>query len=111
MPSTIAELHLSGPYRHAQRALAAWLDLGHAAARRSLFQVRAALAALNAAERHQLARWLAWLAVAQQSRQQATPQGRILRLDHTLLQAMEEAMARLPSGFAQTQTQTRRLSA
>lgn len=111
MPPTIAELHLSGPYRHAQRTLAAWLDQGHAAARRSMFAVRTALGALNAAERHQLARWLAWLSVAQQSRQQSTPQGRIQRLDATLLQAMEDAMARLPPGFTGTQTQTRRLSA
>lgn len=111
MSSTIAELHLSGPYRQAQRSLAAWLEQGHAAARRSMFGVRAALAALDSGERHQLARWLAWLAAAQLSRQQAVPRARLQRLDTALFEAMEEAMARLPAGFAQMQTQTRRLSA
>ncbi|WP_266171896.1 hypothetical protein [Dyella subtropica] len=111
MTSTIAELTLSGPYRHAQRTLAAWLEQGHAVARRRTFATRATLAALNAPERHQLARWLAWLAVAAQSRQQQTPHGRIRRLDASLYQAMENALAHLPMGIAGTQTQGRRWSA
>ncbi|MFC4763796.1 hypothetical protein [Dyella koreensis] len=111
MTSTIAELTLSGPYRHAQRTLAAWLEQGHAAARRRTFAARIALAALNAPERHQLARWLAWLAVAANSRGKVTPQSRILRLDASLHQAVEDALARLPAGMTGAQTRTRRLTA
>jgi len=111
MPSTIAELTLSGPYRHAQRTLAAWLEQGHAVARRRTFAARIALAALNAPERHQLARWLAWLTVAAQSRGVATPHNRVLRLDASLHQAMEDVLARLPATIVGAQTRTRRLTA
>ncbi len=97
MPTTIAELVLSAPYRSAQRTLAAWLENGNAAARRRAFAVRAALAALDATERDRLARWLAWLCVAARSRGETTLADRIRRLDTVMHAAVEEALARLPS--------------
>jgi hypothetical protein len=111
MTSTIAELTLSGPYRHAQRILAAWLEHGQALARRRAFAVRVALAALNAPERHRIARWLAWLAVAAESRRQPALLPRIRLLDAALGQATEEAFARLPVDIAAKRADNRRLTA
>lgn len=111
MPSTIAELTLSSPYRHAQRILAAWLEQGQALARRRAFAVRVALAALTAAERHRMARWLAWLAVAAESRRQPALLPRIRLLDATLGQAAEDALARLPVDIAAKRADNRRLTA
>ncbi|MBV8157597.1 MAG: hypothetical protein JO278_08070 [Dyella sp.] len=111
MPTTIAELSLSPAYRLAQRALASWLERGHADARLDAFATRAALAGLDATERSRLARWLAWLAVAAGSRGAASPEARIRRLDASLHQAMEDAFKRLPLGVREVSTRTQRRSA
>ncbi|MEV8521542.1 hypothetical protein ABZR86_17225 [Dyella marensis] len=111
MTSTIAELTLSGPYRHAQRILAAWLEQGQALARRRAFAVRVALAALNATERHRMARWLAWLAVAAESRRQPALLPRIRLLDAALGQAAEDVFARLPVDIAAKRADNHRLTA
>ncbi|WP_430392405.1 hypothetical protein [Dyella sp. 20L07] len=111
MPTTIAELSLSPAYRLAQRALASWLERGHAGARQAAFTARAALAGLDATERGRLARWLAWLAVAAQSRGVTSPEARVQRLDATLHQAMEDALARLPAGVLGAPTRIHRRSA
>jgi hypothetical protein len=111
MTSTIAELTLSSPFRHAQRTLAAWLEQGHATARRTMFAARAALPALSAAERHQLARWLAWLEAALRSRREPSLADRVRRLDASLYQAMEQALARLPVQAAVAQTDSQRWTA
>jgi len=111
MTTTIAELTLSPAYRLAQRALALWLERGHAGARQAAFAARAALAGLDATERSRLARWLAWLAVAASSRGKASPQGRVRRLDATLHQAMEDALTRLPAGMLETPKQLQLRSA
>jgi hypothetical protein len=96
MSTTVAELSLSPAYRLAQRALASWLERGHDSARQAAFAARAALSALDAVERGRIARWLAWLDVAAQSRGARSPQGRVERLDANLHQAMQDALARLP---------------
>jgi hypothetical protein len=111
MSTTIAELSLSPAYRLAQRALAAWLERGHASARQAAFTARAALASLDPTERSRLARWLAWLSVAAQSRGEMSPEGRVQRLDATLHQAMEDAIARLPGNMPATPTRIQRRSA
>ncbi|HET6555146.1 MAG TPA: hypothetical protein VFG49_16595 [Dyella sp.] len=99
MSTTIAELSLSPAYRLAQRAVASWLERGQAGARQAAFAARAALASLDTVERSRLARWLAWLAVAAHSRGEESPQARVGRLDASLHQAMEDALARLPAGM------------
>ncbi len=69
MPTTIAEMALSAPYREAQRTLAAWLDRDTTTARRQkAFSARTAMTRLNSVERHALARWLAWLCLAADTR-------------------------------------------
>ncbi|MGC1549729.1 MAG: hypothetical protein WA777_14490 [Rhodanobacter sp.] len=98
MPTTIAELALSAAYRQAQRALAAWLERGSAEMRRGAFATRAAIAGLDDAERHRLARWLAWLCVAARSRGESI-QMRIQRLDAALSMTVEDVLARLPGGM------------
>jgi hypothetical protein len=99
MPTTIAELALSAAYRQAQRALAAWLERGSAEMRRGAFAARAAIAGLDAAERHRLARWLAWLCVAARSRGESIIQLRIQRLDAALSMMVEDVLSRLPAGI------------
>jgi hypothetical protein len=111
MSTTIAELSLSEAYRRAQRQLAAWLERAPSDARHGVFAVRAALAALDATERSRLARWLAWLSVAARSRGGASPATRILRLDASLQQAMEDALARLPAGMLGEPARIQRRSA
>jgi hypothetical protein len=96
MSTTIAELSLSPAYRQAQRSLAAWLERGHAGVRQAAFAARSALSGLDATERGRIARWLAWLEVAAQSRGTASPDARVRRLDASLHQAMQDALARLP---------------
>ena len=111
MPSTTVELTLSAGYRQAQRALAAWLDQGVRAARRSAFAARTALAALDPTERSRLARWLAWLSVAASYRGEATITARVRRLDSGLHLAMEDALARLPMKSVTMLKQNQRMSA
>jgi len=111
MSSTIAELSLSPAYRLAQRAMASWLERGQVGARRAAFAARSALAGLDATERGRLARWLAWLAVAAQSHGKASPLGRVRRLDATLHQGVEDALARLPADLLETPLQFHRRSA
>lgn len=111
MSTTIAELTLSPAYRLAQRALAAWLERDHVAARQEAFATRAALAGLDATERSRLARWLAWLSVAARSQGDAVPEGRVRRLDATLHQAMQDALTRLPGNVPGRAAQIRRRSA
>ena len=112
MSTTIAELSLSKAYRHAQRSLSSWLERGDAAgARQGAFAVRAALGGLDATERSRMARWLAWLSVAARSRGQASLEGRIHRLDASLHQAVQDALARLPAGMLEVTTHRHRRSA
>jgi hypothetical protein len=96
MSTTVAELSLSPAYRLAQRALASWLERGHAGARQAAFAARAALSGLDATERSRIARWLAWLEVAAASRGLASLGARVQRLDASLHQAMQDAFTRLP---------------
>jgi hypothetical protein len=95
MSSTLPQLSLSPVYRHAQRALGAWLEQDRACARRQALRVRTALAALDAVERHRLVRWLAWLCLAAQHRG-ADLGERIRRLDAALSRTVEAALATLP---------------
>lgn len=98
MCETTPELLLSAPYRHAQRVLAEWLERDVIDALRQVFTVRAVVASLNAAERHRLSRWLAWLCVAAASRGHSVL-GRIRRLDLTLGESTENILSRLPMGM------------
>jgi len=109
MSTTIAELRLSPAYRTAQRAIAQWLERGYA--RGAAFAVRATLSALDATERSRMARWLAWLQVAAQSRGLVSPAARVQRLDASLHQAMQDALARLPGQTAVAHTGNHRRSA
>lgn len=111
MPDTLAELGLSPVYRHAQRSLALWLDNEQGMARQLAFRARQALAALDATERHHLARWLAWLTVATQSRGQDDPSPRIGRLDNSLHQLVTDARAKLPALTGDTRAVMHRRSA
>lgn len=111
MTTTIAELSLSPAYRLAQRALASWLEHGRAGARRAAFVARATLSGLDATERSRIARWLAWLEVAARSRGSVSPQDRVQRLDATLHQAMQDALARLPGQTVVARTGNHRRSA
>jgi hypothetical protein len=96
MCSTTPELTLSAPYRQAQRLLATWLERDRIRARRQVFALRTAVAALSAAERHSLSRWLAWLCVASASRGKSIL-GRIRQLDDMLGKSTFEALSRLPA--------------
>lgn len=111
MSTTVVQLTLSPAYRLAQRALAFWLERGHAGARQAAFAARAALSGLDATERSRMARWLAWLEVAADSRDQASPLPRILRLDASLHQAVQDALTRLPGQAAASRTGKHRRSA
>ena len=111
MSTTIAELSLSPAYRLAQRSVSSWLERGQDGARRAAFAARAALAGLDAVERGRLARWLAWLEVAALSRGEESPQSRVGRLDASLHQAVEDALARLPGGLLDTTRKLHRKSA
>jgi hypothetical protein len=106
---TSAELVLSTAYREAQRLLANWLEQRTPLARHSAFTTRAALAKLEQRERHNLARWLAWLQVAAGSRGETGPEARLQRLDAALFLAYKEALQRLPA--AAMTASKRRLSA
>jgi hypothetical protein len=57
------ELHLSQPYKFAQRAFAAMLDRRNADVA-DVFAARNALGALDRSEHAQLGRWLAWQSLA-----------------------------------------------
>lgn len=111
MTTTMSELCLSPTYRLAQRAVAGWLEHGSARMRQAAFAARAALAGLDAPERGRLARWLAWLEVAAQSQGAASPEPRVRRLDTSLHQAMQDAMARLPGNTPVVQRGNHRRSA
>ncbi|HEX7814248.1 hypothetical protein [Dyella sp.] len=111
MSSTSVELNLSAGYRQAQRALAAWLEQGVRAARQSAFAARAALGLLDPSERGRLARWLAWLVVADSYRGDMGLAARVRRLDGGLHLAMEDALARLPMKTVNQAPQNHRLSA
>ena len=91
--------------------MASWLERGQVGARQAAFAARSALAGLDATERGRLARWLAWLAVAAQSHGNASPLGRVRRLDATLHQGVEDALARLPADLLETPLQFHRRSA
>jgi hypothetical protein len=89
---------LSAPYRKAQRLLAAWLEHDRTAVRQ-VFAVRAAIAGLDARDRHSLSRWLAWLSLAAMSRGESMLV-RIQRLDPALGASTEWALLRLPVDIA-----------
>jgi hypothetical protein len=94
MCATIPEMALGAAYRKAQRLLAEWLERDRTA-RRQVFNVRAAVAALDARDRHTLSRWLAWLNVAAMSRGESIL-GRLHWLDPALGTSTEGALSRLP---------------
>ncbi|WP_233839860.1 hypothetical protein [Dyella sp. 2HG41-7] len=91
---TTPELALSAHYRKAQRLLSAWLDADWTA-RRQVFAIRTALAALDATDRHRLTRWLAWWCLAVAGRGEWLL-GRIERLDPVLGASTELALSMLP---------------
>ena len=95
MCATIPEMALSAPYRKAQRLLAAWLERDRTI-QKQIFAVRTAVAALDARDRHNLSRWLAWLCVAGMSRGDSIL-SRIQRLDAALGASTEGALAHLPA--------------
>lgn len=91
--------------------MAYWLEHGQVGARQAPFAARSALAGLNATERGRLARWLAWLTVAAQSRGETSPLGQVRRLDAALHQTVEDALARLPADVLGAPFQIHRRSA
>jgi hypothetical protein len=95
MPAAAPDPALSPAYREAQRMLSAWLERGQREARRRALAARAALARLDAVERHRLARWLAWWCAATRTREAAL-QSRLRRLDTALGKAVAAARAQLP---------------
>jgi hypothetical protein len=109
MPTTV-ELTLSPGYRHAQRAIALWIEQTGASARRQAFAARATLSALETVELGRLARWLAWLCIANVSRGDDSLLGRIRRLDGSLYADVDEALDLLPATAA-LEGQRLRLSA
>ncbi|WP_049623085.1 hypothetical protein [Frateuria defendens] len=109
--STVVELQLSAAYRQAQRKLGHWIAQSGAISRQQAFQARAALAPLDATEHDRLVRWLAWLCVAARSRGDARLPSRLRRLDATLQQAVERALARLPEPARAAPPTLHRLSA
>ncbi|MBB3227780.1 hypothetical protein FHW69_002412 [Luteibacter sp. Sphag1AF] len=96
MSNTSPELLLSPAYRQAQRALSAWIEQTGTGARQHAFIVRASLGALSATERGSLARWVAWLCVAGESRGDLSLFTRIRRLDTSIQTSVDEALSRLP---------------
>ena len=100
MQTTFTELVLTPVYRHAQRALAQWLEHGHGAARQLAFRARAALAQLDPVDRHRIARWLAWMSLAEHSRGRRLLDARLKQLDGTLHLLMLDALQRLPGAAA-----------
>ncbi|HUA79464.1 MAG TPA: hypothetical protein VL997_03770 [Dyella sp.] len=94
MCATTPELALSAHYRKAQRLLSGWLESGWTA-RRQVFAIRTALAALDAVDRHRLTRWLAWWCLAF-ARRGEWLLGRIERLDPVLGASTELALSQLP---------------
>jgi hypothetical protein len=98
MCATTPEMALSAPYRKAQRLLAAWLEHDRTAIRQ-VFAVRAAIAGLDARDRHSLSRWLAWLSLAAMTRGESMLV-RIQRLDPALGASTEWALSRLPLEMA-----------
>ena len=93
------ELTLSPVYRHAQRVLSQWIDARHAAARREAFRTRAAVAQLGPADRHRLARWLAWIVSAERCRGSRRLDERLRQLDASLHALMRTTLATLPSMY------------
>ncbi|GAP66559.1 hypothetical protein MBSD_n1867 [Mizugakiibacter sediminis] len=100
MSPTTPEPRLSEPHRLALRAFAALLDAHAGAARRAAFAARRTLPRLQARERHALARWLAWQALAAATRGNPFALARIHRTDAALGRAAEAMLARLPSAGA-----------
>jgi hypothetical protein len=88
---------LSAAYRKAQRQFSQWLEGGRTA-RRQVFAIRTTIAALDAADRHRLSRWLAWWCVAAMGRG-GQVLGRIDRLDPMLGASTEAALSMLPVGI------------
>jgi hypothetical protein len=109
MCATIPEMTLSAGYRKAQRLLSGWLEHDRTA-RRQVFTMRATVAALSAADRHSLSRWLAWLHVAAVSRGESVLT-RIQKLDPVLGASAELALARLPVNIVGETLRNRRKSA
>lgn len=95
MQTTFTQLALSPVYRHAQRMLSQWHDAGPAAVRREAFKARAALARLDPADRHRLARWLAWIVRAEHCRGSRRLDQRLRQLDASLHGLMRTTLATL----------------
>ena len=110
MQTTFTELVLTPVYRQAQRALTQWLEHGHGTARQLAFRARAALAQLDPVERHRMARWLAWMSVAEHSRGRRMLDTRLKQLDGALHHLVQEALQLLPA-TATLQPADRRRSA
>ncbi len=96
MQTTFTQLALSPVYRHAQRMLSQWHDAGPAAVRREAFKARAAFAQLDPADRHRLARWLAWIVRAEHCRGSRRLDQRLRQLDASLHGLMRTTLATLP---------------
>lgn len=98
---TPPQIHLTPTYRRAQRKLAGWLEAGPRDARRAAFGARAAVAALDAVDHTRLARWLAWVCLAERSRGRDDTGVRVEWLDAALGAATREQLRRLPAGDRQ----------
>ncbi|MEW5836318.1 MAG: hypothetical protein AB1832_14740 [Pseudomonadota bacterium] len=96
MQTTFTQLALSPVYRHAQRVLSQWHDAGPATVRREAFKARGAFARLDAADRHRLARWLAWIVRAEHCRGSRRLDLRLRQLDASLHGLMRTTLATLP---------------
>lgn len=110
MQSTFTELALTPVYRLAQRSLAAWLEQGQGNVRQLAFRVRQALVGLDPVDEHRMARWLAWLALAERSQGRKGLDARVRQLDSGLYRRMQETLAHLPAAPAAVAA-ARRLSA
>jgi len=94
--TTFTPLALPPVYRHAQRVLSRWIDAGRGNVRREAFRARAAVSRLDAADRHRLARWLAWIVAAERARGSRHLDERLRQLDASLHRQMRTTLALLP---------------
>ncbi|MBU6247592.1 MAG: hypothetical protein KGN77_07530 [Xanthomonadaceae bacterium] len=96
MQTPFTPLVLPPVYRHAQCMLSRWFDAGRGDVRREAFRARTAVSRLDAADRHRLARWLAWIVAAERVRGSRHLDDRLRQLDASLHQQMRTTLALLP---------------
>lgn len=94
------DITLSPTLRAALRAFAGWIDGTSGPPRARAVQVRATIRPLLAAERSQLARWLAWLCKATASQGRSDLQERLRKLDRRLHAEVAAAGLLLPTTAA-----------